>query len=62
MNTLLQRTRKTNTSLNKLKHIKFEHLDNLYSAALIDATGYEIVKGYGKTSLEAVNDMHARLL
>lgn len=51
----------TNTSM-KLKHLKFEYINNEYVATLIDSSGYEIIKGYGNEIIEAINDLHSNLL
>ncbi len=62
MNSTLQIERELDSTLQKLKHVKIENFDDSYSAALTDKSGYEIVKGYGKTYIDAINDMHAKLL
>ena len=46
----------------KLKHLKFEQINNEYVATLIDSSGYEIIKGYGREIIEAINDLHCNLL
>ncbi|GAA3516921.1 hypothetical protein GCM10022393_33750 [Aquimarina addita] len=46
----------------ELKNLKFELVNLEYSAALIDSTGYEIVKGYGESIEDAMNDLHHNLL
>lgn len=47
---------------NQLKHLKFEKMNNEHIVTLIDSTGYEIIKGYGDTPIEAINDLHSCLL
>lgn len=47
---------------NQLKHLRFEKINNEHVVSLIDSTGYEIVKGYGSTPIEAINDLHSTLL
>ena len=49
-------------NINQLKHLKFELINNEYVISLIDSTGYEIVRGYGNTIIEAINDLHNSLL
>ena len=49
-------------NINQLKHLKFELINNEFVVALIDSTGYEIVRGYGNTIIEAINDLHNSLL
>ena len=48
--------------LSQLKHLKFEVYNGEYTVSLIDATEYEIVRGYGNTVIEALNDLHAGLV
>ncbi|WP_299526637.1 hypothetical protein [uncultured Lutibacter sp.] len=47
---------------NLLKHLKFELINKEHVVSLIDSDGYEIVRGYGNTAIEALNDMHSNLL
>lgn len=46
----------------QLKHLKFELSSSKYTVSLVDSTGYEIVKGYGNTVIEAINDLHSCLV
>ncbi len=46
----------------KLKYLKFGRDQNEYEVALVDEGGYEIIKGYGKSTIEAINDMHNNLI
>lgn len=46
----------------ELKHLKFEVRNTEHIVTLIDSKGYEIVKGYGSTEIEAINDLHSTLL
>lgn len=48
--------------ITQLKHIKLEKKSKECIVTLIDSTGYEIVKGYGETATEALNDLHSVLL
>ena len=45
-----------------LKYLKFEMDNGTYSATLNDLSGHDIVRGYGKTIIEAINDMHSCLI
>lgn len=45
-----------------LKHLRFEKSTDEYIVTLIDKTGFEILKGYGKTTAEAINDLHQNLI
>jgi hypothetical protein len=57
MNTL-----KTNIIETNFKYLKFEEVDTQFVAILIDKVGDEIVKGYGATKIEAINDLHSCLI
>ncbi len=48
--------------IDQLKHVKVHYTNNEYSVSLVDSAEYEIVKGYGTTILEAINDLHAGLV
>ena len=48
--------------IDQLKHVKVEYKNSEYSVTLVDAAEYEIVKGYGNTVIEALNDLHAGLV
>ena len=43
-------------------HLKFDRNENEYVVTLIDQKGYEILKGYGRSTIEAINDMHNKLI
>lgn len=45
-----------------LKYLKFGMVNGKHNVSLIDLSGYEIVKGYGNTITEAINDMHRGLI
>lgn len=45
-----------------LKYLKFEMVNGEHNLTLIDLSGYEIVKGYGKTLIDAINDLHHNLI
>ena len=46
----------------KLKHLRFENINNEHIAILIDQQEYEILKGYGNSPIEALNDLHSNLI
>ena len=48
--------------IDQLKHVKVHYTNNEYSVSLVDSAEYEIVKGYGTTIIEAINDLHAGLV
>lgn len=49
-------------SSTRFKNLKFEYNKGIYILTLHDNSGYSIVKGYGKTIIEAINDMHSCLI
>ncbi len=46
----------------QMKHLKFEKLNGEHIVTLIDNSGFEMVKGYGETVVEALNDLHSNLI
>jgi len=55
---------------NKLDYINIIELEHLileiekgeHIVTLVDAKGYKIIRGYGKSTVEAINDMHHNLI
>ncbi len=47
---------------NQLKFLKINQLGESYSVSLVDNKEFEIIKGYGSTVVEAINDMHDNLI
>ncbi|WP_396590744.1 hypothetical protein [Allomuricauda sp. R78024] len=47
---------------NQLKFLKINQFGESYSASLVDNKEFEIIKGYGSTVVEAINDMHDNLI
>ena len=45
-----------------LKYLKFEINNGVYTVTLNDSSGYGIVRGYGSTIIEAINEMHRCLI
>lgn len=45
-----------------LKHLKFEIKEGEYVVTLIDKFEHEIIKGYGQSIVDAINDMHSNLI
>ena len=45
-----------------LKHLKFKKNKKEFIVTLIDEDGFEILKGYGISPTEAINDLHSNLL
>lgn len=52
----------TNIRIESLKFIKHEVIENTSVVSLIDIEGYEINIGYGKSIIEAINDLHYNLM
>lgn len=48
--------------LSKFKHLRFEIDNEAHIVSLVDADGFEILRGYGSSILEAMNDMHHNLI
>ena len=48
--------------IKQLKHLQVDYNSNEYIVSLVDSQGYEIVRGYGSTAVEAINDLHSGLL
>lgn len=45
-----------------LKYLRFEMDNGTYTVTLNDLSGHDIVRGYGKSIIEAINDMHRGLI
>jgi len=45
-----------------LKYLKLKVNKGSYTVSLNDLSGYDIVRGYGNTIIEAINDMHRSLI
>ncbi|MFT5167374.1 MAG: hypothetical protein ACI8P3_002611 [Saprospiraceae bacterium] len=46
----------------QMKHLKFEIINDEHVVTLRDTEGYEVIKGYGVTVIEAINDLHSNLI
>ena len=53
---------KRKIKIEELEHLKVEFINHEYIATLIDLKGDGILKGYGSTTAEAVNDLHHNLI
>ncbi|MBQ4914574.1 hypothetical protein J8L85_09025 [Maribacter sp. MMG018] len=51
-----------NINTNELKHLSFNRKEGQYIVSLLDSDKYAVLRGYGKTPTEAINDLHAGLL
>jgi hypothetical protein len=53
---------KEESLMEQLEHLKFEKTPHECIVTLVDSNGIEVVKGYGKIAIEALNDLHSALL
>lgn len=56
------KTYKEESLIEQLKHLKFDKKEDECVVTLIDSNGHEIVRGYGKIAIEALNDLHSALI
>lgn len=52
----------TSININDLKNIKVTLENNQYTAVLVDGEGFDIIRGFGSTPTEAINDLHSNLI
>lgn len=52
----------TTIKVNELKNIKIILENNQYTAVLVDDEGFDIIRGFGSTPTEAINDLHINLI
>lgn len=56
-------SKKTNCiELTNFKYLRFYQMKNQNIAVLIDDKGFEIIKGYGSSLVDALNDLHQNLI
>tara|TARA_R110002072_G_scaffold293580_1_gene463035 strand:- start:1521 stop:1709 length:189 start_codon:yes stop_codon:yes gene_type:complete len=48
--------------LTELENIKVEKLPDGYKLSLRDSYGFEILVGFGRTPIEAINNLHRSIL
>jgi hypothetical protein len=53
---------KDTIQVEELSNIKITESENGFVVALTDQEGFEIVRGFGDTLTEALNDMHSNLI
>ncbi len=51
-----------NTKTTHVSVIEFEHQNDEHMVTLVDAQGYKIIRGYGTSIADAINDLHHNLL
>ena len=49
-------------NLSELKNLRFEYIKNEYVVTLVDNLGFKILKGYGNSIVDAINDLHQNLI
>lgn len=49
-------------NINQLKYLKIYQGSESFSVSLVDNEEFEIIKGYGRTVVDALNDMHDNLI
>lgn len=47
---------------NDLKHLQFQSQNEGYMVTLVDLQGSEILRGYGDSPSDALNDLHSNLI
>ncbi len=47
---------------NQLELLKFELIDYEHIVSFVDTNGFEIIRGFGDTIIEAINDLHKSLI
>lgn len=55
-------SQETNVDTKELEHLMFQKDNGQHIVSLIDKEGYQILRGYGNSIVEAINDLHAGLL
>ena len=51
-----------NISIKEFKYLEFEVEKGEHIVALVDKEGYKIIKGYGNSIIEAINDLHSSII
>ena len=51
----------TEDVLQQLSYLHYEQKDYQHIVTLVDPQGHKIIKGYGNTMIEAINDLHSTL-
>ncbi|WP_271767900.1 hypothetical protein [Aquimarina algiphila] len=62
MNELIDTVQTCSINPMDLKHLKIEVLNSKYTVVLTDLNGDGIIKGYGDSIEEAINDLHHSLI
>ncbi len=51
-----------NTKTTHVSVIEFEHQNDEHIVTLVDAQGHKIIRGYGTSIADAINDLHHNLI
>jgi len=62
MNSVTQHSKTALISTVEFEHLMFENQSDEHIVTLVDAEGYKILRGYGKSIGEAINDLHNNLI
>lgn len=49
-------------NISQFRYLKFEYLNCEYTVTLVNLEGFPVLKGYGESIVEAINDLHSNLL
>ncbi len=62
MNSMRLSENTTLISTIEFEHLKFENHCDEHIVTLVDAKGYKIIRGYGNSIADAINDLHHNLI
>jgi len=51
-----------NINIIELEHLMFVAEKGEHIVSIVDTNGYKIISGYGKSIVEAINDLHHNLI
>jgi hypothetical protein len=52
----------TKIDTSEFRHLRFEKKGGQHIVSLVDSNEYQILRGYGGTIIEAINDLHSGIL
>ena len=61
MNTIQFENKPEYVNTKEFEHLMLEVEKGEHVVTLVDAEGYKIIRGYGNSAIEAINDMHDNL-
>ena len=62
MNALQLENKSEYINIMEFEHLMLEIEKGQHVVTLVDAEGYKIIRGYGNSAIEAINDMHDNLV